>query len=175
MPILGEVIKDRHSHTLIWQRCEQCGKERWVRCIRGVPRSRLCMECHGGGHYTDSKRGKDTWVIGDGYVAIRNLLHPRAWKCGGMRRARFNLEQALGRPLKKGMVVHHINGNKQDDHPENLIEITRQEHAKLHHQLRQLTVLEVDQHRNKNSNGHKQIQEGARGDLIASGSGRSSN
>jgi len=72
----------------------------------------------------------------EGYVAIRNPLHPRAWKNGGMRRSRFNLEQALGRPLKKGMVVHHINGNVQDDRPENLLEIGRQGHTKLHHQLR---------------------------------------
>lgn len=54
-------------------------------------------------------------------------------KTYGRHTHRIVAEQILGRPLRKGEVVHHINGDKRDNRPENLKVFNNQkEHAKWH-------------------------------------------
>jgi len=49
---------------------------------------------------------------------------------------RYVLEQVLGRKLEENEIVHHLDGNKLNNHPENLQIMTHRDHAILHSNLR---------------------------------------
>ena len=54
------------------------------------------------------------------------------------REHRVVAEQTLGRPLEKGEVVHHIDGDKKNNHPSNLVVYTISDHT--HHHWKDGTI-----------------------------------
>lgn len=76
--------------------------------------------------------------LADGYVQIWSPTHPRARSHGYVARAVLVAEQKLGRPLKPGEVIHHINRQRHDDRPENIqVFASQAEHLAEHNRLRQ--------------------------------------
>lgn len=67
-----------------------------------------------------------------GYVIIRAPNHPNAHPNGYYPEHRIVMENEVGRLLRKEEVVHHINGVKTDNRPENLVITTTSIHSKEH-------------------------------------------
>lgn len=81
-----------------------------------------------------------TWNGGkyrnDGYVLVRAPWHPRAVK-GYVPEHIMVMERVLGRPVTDPEIVHHLNGIRDDNRPENLEVLrNRAAHGKLHAKLK---------------------------------------
>lgn len=73
-------------------------------------------------------------IASNGYVLIRvGVVHHLADVRGYAYEHRIVAEQKIGRRLKKGEQVHHIDGDKQNNDPANLEVETSIAHHRLHH------------------------------------------
>lgn len=66
-----------------------------------------------------------------GYRLLYCPMHPTA-SCGYVKEHRVVAETKCGRSLAPGEMVHHRNGDKTDNRPENLEVMTAAAHTRLH-------------------------------------------
>lgn len=119
----------------ILRKCDQCGKE-----YRGRKGSRFCSrKCSvdwliaNDLHNSFPRGGKPANYKGrtfrkEGYVMLSIPNHPYAQKNGRIFEHRVIMEQVLGRYLHHWEKVHHINGIKSDNRPENLMLVVTKVH-----------------------------------------------
>jgi hypothetical protein len=77
--------------------------------------------------------GKTKSVLG--YVWVYAPDHPKAIHGKYVPEQVLVMEKLIGRYLTDDEVVHHINGKKNENDPENLALLTITEHKKLHRQV----------------------------------------
>ena len=132
-PKLGDTASARTlgyvgNGIYVYDACPKCGRVRWV---RRLSKGTLCVHCvpklkgqrhpsWSGGHKT--KRGYIYVLINKDdpmFSMSRN---------GWILEHRLVAARQIGRVLKKGEVVHHINGVKSDNRPSNLLVLMTRKH-----------------------------------------------
>lgn len=135
MPEIGEIrrateIGHKDSHRYIYISCPSCHKERWVEFIKGKAASSICLSCFLKALNADQKLGKNpNWKGGRfrdsyGYIHIKLLpddfFYSMADQHGYVREHRLVMAKSLHRCLLSWEVVHHKDGIKDHNRPENL-------------------------------------------------------
>ncbi len=129
--------------------CEVCGKMIYVQqnqLRRGE--GRYCSRECKGRRMAETPRPwakpNEKLISSAGYVLVWAPDHPRASRA---RVAEHILvaEQMLGRSLAKGEEVHHIDFDKQNNDPSNLLVVTASEHQKYHPQDRNWVTMTCEE------------------------------
>lgn len=72
------------------------------------------------------------------YLPVSRVSGRGYWFMGSKREHKVIMENLIGRRLQPNEIVHHIDGNKLNNEPTNLLLMTQSEHTKYHMGQRRL-------------------------------------
>lgn len=152
-PRIGEIRKGRDigyanpSRNFIFAACLDCGKGRWVLCLRGKPVSPRCYSCankRSGQQRKESRLGErnPAWKGGrlkrEGYILVKissnDPYFAMADNKGYVFEHRLVMGRKLGRCLLPSEHIHHKDGNRDHNVQENL-ELTNRHLHKLSYSM----------------------------------------
>lgn len=134
----GKIFKRKLSHALRnerrGQRYNYCGRECMAAGLHHLTGEE--NPCWRGGR---RKKGE--------YMSIYQPGHPNSTRAGYVLEHRLVMSKMLGRPIRPNEIVHHINGIKDDNRPENLrlFANTSEHHKCLHMDRNYLTLADLPQ------------------------------
>jgi predicted RNA-binding Zn-ribbon protein involved in translation (DUF1610 family) len=132
-------LKCMYQHrTILSHICPDCGKKKSGESIR-------CKSCDTKLRWAEGKMDvlksscrerNPSWGGGRnknkaGYILILKPDHPRAHKTGYVLEHIVVWEQAHGKRLPKGWIIHHLNGIPDDNRPVNLQALPNKKHYLL--------------------------------------------
>lgn len=118
---LKRTLDSRITAKLIYKVC----KKHKIECQRTGPRSGEGNPQWKGGRHVNKNGYVEIWMP-DHHSCIKKTKQRRAKKkgyvhpCMYVLEHRLKMEEKLGRPLLSSEVVHHVDGNKQNNHIDNL-------------------------------------------------------
>jgi hypothetical protein len=145
--MIKEILRPNHCIRI----CDECGDEKKVNYWNIKNKEKhYCSSCSNKKAFELKKEGYKPWNIGKTYQKcsgnyyINNsgyksyYIGDKSYKGGYVTEHRIIMELHLGRRLKKGEVVHHIDGNKLNNNINNLLLLNKKTHRDIHHNLEKL-------------------------------------
>lgn len=143
------ITRDKWGFLCVQATCEACGKVRFViktNIIRNIQKGTytgFCVKCRGFQTCSKQRGPKNPnwrggrWVDVQGYVMlVLQPDHPYFCMCNDRGRAkahRIRMAEHIGKPLTPESVVHHVDGDTQNNAISNLLLLPNQaEHMQLH-------------------------------------------
>ena len=112
--------------------CPDCGQEHPVSHTNYYKmKSFRCIKCSRV-YSAKKRRDPNRTCHRGGYIQYYRPENPMANARGLVDEHRLVMAKALGRSLKSNEHVHHIDGDKTNNNPKNLLILSKSEHHRLH-------------------------------------------